>query len=438
MVFDARAIKLLPAGQHITSTDYPGLRLSATASRRAWIYRYRSPVDQKLRQLKIGTWPTMSASAAIVSWETYRGQRDNGRDPVLESKVEKAVAKAAVEAEKAVAKIQAYTVADVANDYLEGHVAQNRAQKSVTEVRRMFNKMLGATGEVPASLLSRAQAFDLIKSHADLKPVVAGYLRAELGAAWDYAVDAGRLPDTCPNWWRLILRGKIKSKGKKIAGEHIGTAKRTLSAVEVGMLVRWLPNFTHLIEDTLTMYLWTCTRGKEILTAEGRDVRQEADGLWWWVIPKEKTKSARHQNATDLRVPLFGRALSVVMRRKERYGDSWLFPAKRHDGRIVPVDQKSIQSTVWMHQPYAETRPEWERPRLPVSRWAPHDLRRSSRTLLAALGCPAEVAESILGHMLPGVCGVYNQHAYDAERVEWLKRLSDHLEFLAADFGAVS
>ena len=48
------------------------------------------------------------------------------------------------------------------------------------------------------------------------------------------------------------------------------------------------------------------------------------------------------------------------------------------------------------------------------------------------MGCPDAVGESILGHMLPGVLGVYNKHAYDAERAEWLRRLSDHLEFLAA------
>ena len=83
--------------------------------------------------------------------------------------------------------------------------------------------------------------------------------------------------------------------------------------------------------------------------------------------------------------------------------------------------------------PYSETRPELVRSRLPVTRWSPHDLRRTSRTLLAAMGCPTEVAESILGHMLPGVLGVYNQHAYDAERVEWLKRLADRLEAIAAD-----
>ena len=36
-----------------------------------------------------------------------------------------------------------------------------------------------------------------------------------------------------------------------------------------------------------------------------------------------------------------------------------------------------------------------------------------------------------LGHMIPGVAGAYNRHQYDAERVEWLRRLSERLEELA-------
>jgi hypothetical protein len=47
------------------------------------------------------------------------------------------------------------------------------------------------------------------------------------------------------------------------------------------------------------------------------------------------------------------------------------------------------------------------------------------------MGCPAEVAESVLGHMLPGVVGVYNRHGYDEERLDWLTRLDARLEELA-------
>jgi integrase len=431
MTFDARTIKLLPAGQHLTSPDFPGLRLEASAQYRTWIYRYKSPIDGRMRQTKIGRWPAMSLHAAVARWEELRATREAGADPALEVKQARAEKRQADAAAKTAQVQAAYTVADLCADYYEGYVRLSRAKKGADEVRRMFDTMLGPCGAMAATEVTRSHAFDLIQSYAATAPVQAKKLRSELGAAWDYASDAGRLPDTVPNWWRQILRGKIKSKGKKIAGERIGTAKRVLSSEEIGTLIRWLPNFTALVEDALTLYLWTGTRGAEIVALEGREVRQETGGIWWWTIPKAKTKNARHENATDLRVPLFGRALNVVLRRKERFGNGWLFPAKRRDGKTAHSEQKAVQVAVYYHQPYSTTRPELERARLPVTHWAPHDLRRSARTLLAAMGCPGDVAESVLGHMIPGVAGAYNRHQYDAERVEWLRRLSDHLEELA-------
>ena len=64
--------------------------------------------------------------------------------------------------------------------------------------------------------------------------------------------------------------------------------------------------------------------------------------------------------------------------------------------------------------------------------WAPHDLRRTVRTHLAAMGCPDEIGEAVLGHIQPGVAGVYNRHAYDAERRVWLTRLAARWEAAAA------
>lgn len=431
MTFDARTIKLLPAGQHLTSPDFPGLRLEASAQYRTWIYRYKSPIDGRMRQTKIGRWPAMSLHAAVAEWEKLRATREAGADPALEVKQARAEKRQA-DAEAKTAQAQAaYTVADLCADYYEGYIRLSRAKKGADEVQRMFRTMLGDMAQMPAAEVTRAVAFDLIQSYAASVPVQAKKLRSELGAAWDHAIDAGRLPDSVPNWWRQILRGKIKSKGKKIAGERVGTAKRVLSPEELGTLIRWLPNFTALIEDVLTLYLWTGTRGAEIVAMRGGEVRREEGGIWWWTIPKAKTKNARHEDSTDLRVPLFGRALNVVLRRKERFGDGYLFPSRTKDGKPTHTQQKAAGVAVWMAQPYCELRPELNRARLPVTHWAPHDLRRSARTLLAAMGCPGDVAESVLGHMIPGVAGAYNRHQYDAERVEWLRRLSDRLEELA-------
>ncbi|PKO51457.1 MAG: alpha/beta hydrolase, partial [Betaproteobacteria bacterium HGW-Betaproteobacteria-21] len=396
MSFDARAIKLLQPGQHLTSPDYPGLRMESSQQYRSWIYRYKSPVDGRMRQVLLGRWPGMSSAAAIGEWERVRSARDNGADPAAEARQARVSARQQAERDRQAKAITAYRVRDLCDDYLSGHIDKHRKSKGAAEVCRTFATMLGSFGELPAAEVTRAQAFDLIKGYADRIPVQAGNLRSELGSAWDYAVDSGRLPESVPNWWRLILRGKIRSKGKRIAGEHVGTAKRVLAAEEMGMLIRWLPNFTALIEDVLATYLWTGTRGAEIVAMEGKEVREEGDGILWWTIPKAKTKSARHENAGDLRVPLFGRARAVALRRMDLYGDGWLYPNKTRDGRLSHTQQKVIQESVYSRQPYCQIRPEWERSRLPVTHWSPHDLRRSARTLLTAMGCPSEVAEAVL------------------------------------------
>lgn len=76
----------------------------------------------------------------------------------------------------------------------------------------MFNTMLGDMADLPSTAITRAMAFDLIQKYAAILPVQAGKLRCELGAAWDYAMDTGRLPEAAVNWWRLILRGKLDQK----------------------------------------------------------------------------------------------------------------------------------------------------------------------------------------------------------------------------------
>jgi len=54
MSFDARSARQLSSGQHLTINAHPGLRLKVYDTRRTWIYRYKSPVDGRMRQVKLG------------------------------------------------------------------------------------------------------------------------------------------------------------------------------------------------------------------------------------------------------------------------------------------------------------------------------------------------------------------------------------------------
>ncbi|MHB9833876.1 tyrosine-type recombinase/integrase [Paraburkholderia terrae] len=421
MRFDARVANKLAAGEHLTFEGFPGLRLQASASRRSWTYRYKSPLDGVMRQLKLGEWPALSFSAAIVEWEKHRTARDAGADPAAEKR----------QARGGVLPIRpspsTYTVKQLCRDYLEGHIEPNRKSKGAVEVKRMFAGMLGPINDLPAASITRSMAFDFLESLRGT-PSLAKRLRSELGGAWDYALDAGRLTDDTPNWWRSVMRGRLESKGRKIEGVSQGTSKRLLGDDELGVLLRWLPNFSLTVSDGVTLYLWTGTRGGEIVSMESAEISEEADGLWW-TIPKDKTKNHRRKNATDLRVPLFGRAEAIVRRRLETAVDGFLFhTAGGH------IDQTVIGHGIYYHQPYCKIKPDHKRLRLPVTHWSAHDLRRTARTMLAAMGCPNDVGEAILGHVLPGIVGVYNRHTYDKERRHWLTLLSKRLEELAARF----
>lgn len=432
MGFDARRAKALAAGQHIIVDGAPGLRLVASKTRKTWTYRFKSPVDGRMRQVAIGGWPGMSYAAALGAWELLRQQRDTGRDPVKPGRETDGAGPVVRRSRKR--EGQQYLIANLLDDYLAEHVKQRRKPKGYAETSRLLGpQYTAAIRELVPQDLKRVHAFELLESLATRAPVLANTLRTELGAAWEHALDAGRIPEETPNWWRQILRGKLRSRGAIVGGVHQGRQRRVLDSAEVTLLLAFLPNFSQLIDDLLTLYLWTGARGAEIVKMEAAEITKEADG-WWWTVPLRKLKTGQHDLAVDFRVPLVGRALAVVRRRLELYRTGYLFRPANGNARTPHVEQKVAGVAVFT------VRPEVVTPQLPADRpkqlhmksWAPHDLRRTVKTTLASLGCPEAVSEAVLGHMPPGIVGVYQRHTYDAERRVWLTKLAKHWEALAA------
>lgn len=68
------------------------------------------------------------------------------------------------------------------------------------------------------------------------------------------------------------------------------------------------------------------------------------------------------------------------------------------------------------------------RKRLPPGDWTLHDLRRTARSSMSALGVRIEVAEKVLGHSLGSLIRVYDRHTYAAEKLDALCRWSEWLK----------
>jgi integrase len=416
MYFDARAAKLLKPGEHIVVDGCPGLRLIATATRRTWAYRYKHPASGLMKQIKIGPWPEMPPANAAAKWQELRARRDGGE--------ELAPARHKIKA----GPDAGYTLGEMVEDYASGYLDRRREPKGAKAVRKRMLNAMAEHADMPAASVNRRFVFDLIEGLSD-RPVMAGSVKTEMAAAWCYAMDAGRIPEDLANWWTLVHARKLRSLGALRDGQRKGTAKRTLTGAEIKALLNHdLAMFSRQVQDFLTLQLWTCTRGAEIVQLHSDQITDEADGVWW-TVPKAMTKGVNQDAATDLRVPLAGRALEIVQRLRAQ--DGWLFPSVSRAGVIGHQQQTYMQSKVNYLQPYCKGRKDHVRQRLSVTHWSPHDLRRTGRTLLASMGCPDVVGESILGHVRPGVKGVYDQYAYDKERRHWLALLSERLEALA-------
>jgi integrase len=59
-----------------------------------------------------------------------------------------------------------------------------------------------------------------------------------------------------------------------------------------------------------------------------------------------------------------------------------------------------------------------------VKDWTLHDLRRTARSLMSRAGVPSDHAERCLGHVIPGVRGVYDRHAYREEMLLAYEKLA--------------
>jgi integrase len=64
----------------------------------------------------------------------------------------------------------------------------------------------------------------------------------------------------------------------------------------------------------------------------------------------------------------------------------------------------------------------------PLPNWTLHDLRRTARSLMSRAGINTDIAERCLGHVIRGVRGVYDRHAYYDEKKHAFEALAALVE----------
>jgi integrase len=188
-----------------------------------------------------------------------------------------------------------------------------------------------------------------------------------------------------------------------------GTEKprsRALSTDELARLlekIRETPSFGESNLLAIRLLLALCVRKTELLAARwpefNLEVSPSTESVWH--IPGDRTKTGE-----SLDIPLVPEVVSWLLRLRELSGASeYLFPKRRADRRerrphMGPDTINAALKQVKHGLPH----------------FTIHDLRRTARTHLAALGVRREVAERCLGHKLRGIEGIYDRYDYFQER----------------------
>jgi hypothetical protein len=63
-----------------------------------------------------------------------------------------------------------------------------------------------------------------------------------------------------------------------------------------------------------------------------------------------------------------------------------------------------------------------------LERWVIHDIRRTARSLISRAGVPPDHAERCLGHVIGGVRGIYDRHAFSEEKRTAFEALAGQVE----------
>jgi integrase len=148
-----------------------------------------------------------------------------------------------------------------------------------------------------------------------------------------------------------------------------------------------------------------------LLTAQRRD---KVANLRWDDIDAKGTWSIRTEprekgNPGKLQLPK--QALDIIQAQPRFVGNPYVFAGK--DGHAL---RRNSDSKIKLDI------------KCGVEDWRPHDLRRTARSLMSRAGVLSEHAERVLGHSIRGVEKIYNQHTYDEQKADALRKLAALVE----------
>jgi len=320
-------------------------------------------------------------------------------------------------------------------------------------VREQFGRrVFPGLGDTPLESVRKSDLLailDAVKVEGKLR--TANMLLADLKQMFRFAAER-----------EIIEHSPIELVQKRKIGGKDTKRKRVLSGDELALLVKQLP-LANLGRRTvcglwiilatgcrmgeLTGAVWVDAKSCRLELEPVIDAHNEAAGSGTlhlgfidlvartWYLPTTKNERDHTIHLSDFALKQFTEL--AALREADPKTDKplpWVFPNSRGTG---PLCIKSLGKQVTDRQ-----RPTGERLTnrskavhalvMPDGRWTPHDVRRTSSTLMSQLGISNDVINECQNHIKSGMSGVYIQDRREAEQMRAFDALGARLTAIAS------
>ena len=203
-----------------------------------------------------------------------------------------------------------------------------------------------------------------------------------------------------------IVRGMARTKPRERA------RKRILDDNEIRLI--W-PLLEGSYGAMVKVSLLTAQRRAKVAAMRWDELAE--DGTW--TIPSDDREKS---NAEVLKLP--DDTLDIIRSIKRVKGNPYIF-AGRGDVHLAGFSElKASLDARILEALKKQAKGENPKKVKPLERWTLHDLRRTAKSLMARAGVRPDISERVLGHVIPGVEGVYDRYAYAEEKTEALEKLA--------------
>ncbi|HDR8931583.1 tyrosine-type recombinase/integrase [Burkholderia vietnamiensis] len=375
LLTDVELKQFIRARVPLAKSDGAGLTFTLSAAGTAsWILRFSH--GGRRHELTLGTYPDLPLTAARKLAASKRVEVQQGVNPAVERRKEKAR--------------KDWSVRQLIADY-EERILPTLAESTQRSYGRNLKRVLSGMGSLS---LHDVSAADIV---AQIERVSAGWVElftlwCVLKAIFKHAAGK-RLVDANP-CAGIVLESVI--------GKRPEVKKRLmLTAEEIHVLMNAKMKDENLL--SVRVLLATGVRASELFTAKRKDVFLDEAR---WHIPKSKT-------GPEMDIPLAPVVVDWFRHLAAMAGQSgYVLPARlrtrfeRLDGD-THISKDAIREAIdfWIEHHKPEIR-----------RFTPHDLRSTMKSHMRALGVSRDISEMCLNHKLAGVEGIYDKHTYYDER----------------------